>query len=83
MKTTQLDKIIALCQDGRWKCQSQFWLISHSPHKRRSDIEKEGIWRFQDRPCTHGISGSRDYLMYSVEKARKVKDYDKVMRKLF
>ena len=71
MKPTQLDKIINLCRDGNWVCQSQFWLISKSPHKRRGDIEKEGIWKFEPRTCEHGIKNSHDFRMVAVGQAPK------------
>ena len=66
MKQTQLDRIINLCRNGEWICQTSFWEISKSPHKRRSDIEKEGIWKFEPRKCTHGIKNSHDFRMMAV-----------------
>ena len=69
-KPTQFDKILAMCADGLWHCQDEFWKISRSPHKRRGDIEKgvphgieAGRYEFIPRPCEHGIDRSRDFRM--------------------
>lgn len=67
---SQHQKIIELCADKDWHCQSAFWLISKSPHKRRSDIEKHLTaaanknydYRFHARDCIHEIAaGMKDY----------------------
>jgi hypothetical protein len=67
MSDTQLTKIINLCRDGHFHCQAQFWPISKSPHKRRSDIEAMGEWKFESRKCQHGIVNSHDFRMYSAK----------------
>jgi hypothetical protein len=68
---TQHEKILNMCSDGQWHCQSEYWKFSHSPHKRRDDIEKHKVkcalptlnYEFQPRDCQHGIVNSRDYLL--------------------
>lgn len=60
-KPTQHDKIIALCADKDWHCQTQFWNISKSPHKRRGEIEAMGLGKFEPRACVHGIVNSKDF----------------------
>lgn len=60
---TQHQKIIEICLKSEWVCQASFWNISKSPHKRRNDIFKKGIYKFIPRPCEHGIKASNDYKM--------------------
>lgn len=69
---SQHSRIIELCKDGEWHCQTQFWAISKSPHKRRDDIhrhktlaaDKNYFYDFKERPCTHDIAnGMKDYLL--------------------
>lgn len=60
----QTDKIIELCKDKGFVCQIQFWnLFIRSPHKRRSDIAKEGKYYFETRKCEHGVKNGFDYQM--------------------
>ena len=76
-KLTQHQKIINLCSDGGWKCQNEFRaLYIFSPHKRRSEIEAQGNYRFEYRKCEHGIAGQRDYRM--VEQDVKKKNLDRL-----
>lgn len=66
---SQHDKIKELMRDGEWHCQVSFWnLYIRSPHKRRSEIEKEGEFYFEDRPCEHHHKLVRDYRMLDVNK---------------
>ena len=61
---TQHEKIIEMCLDGNWHCQNEFRaLYIFSPHKRRSEIEAKGKYRFETRKCEHGVRGQLDYLM--------------------
>ena len=69
-KKTQHQKLIEMCKDGEWHCQTDFRLHSWSPHKRRDDIVEgrtkhaiKGHYKFEERSCEHGISGSKDYRM--------------------
>lgn len=55
--------ILSLCRETGWKCQGDFHPITWSPHKRRKEIEQKGEYRWETRPCEHGISGSKDYLL--------------------
>jgi hypothetical protein len=65
MNETQYQKIIDLCSDGEWHCGIDFWnLFIRSPHKRRSEIEKKGRYRFESRPCEHNHKNVRDYRMF-------------------
>ena len=77
---TQHDRIYEIVKDGDWVCQSRFWAISHSPHKRRAEMsqdsqyakdyrkcyERFGIYHFEPRDCTHGIGGGKDYKIVRV-----------------
>lgn len=65
MRETQFTRILALYDHAEWVCQADFWTISKSPHKRRSDLEKKG-YKFEDRPCQHGIKGSKDFKLHSL-----------------
>ena len=61
---TQYQKIIEMCSDGGWHCQVEFWnMFIRSPHKRRSEIERQGRYRFESSPCEHGYPKVRDYRM--------------------
>ena len=61
---TQHEKIIDMCKDGEFHCQIQFWnLFIRSPHKRRGEIEKKGVYEFEDRKCEHGVRNGLDYRM--------------------
>lgn len=68
---TQHEKILNMHRDGKWHCQSEYWVFSKSPHKRRDDFEKHKTkfaskkinYFFQDRPCEHGIKNSHDFLL--------------------
>lgn len=61
---TQHQKIITLCSDGEYHCQNEFRdLFIFSPHKRRSEIEKKGRYKFKTRDCVHGVKGQFDYIM--------------------
>ena len=61
---TQHEKIIEMCLDGNWHCQNEFRaLYIFSPHKRRSEIEAQGKYKFEWRKCEHDIRGQRDYRM--------------------
>lgn len=57
---TQHQRIIDLCADRGWHCQAEFWVISKSPHKRRDELAKRG-YTWDERPCTHGITNSKDF----------------------
>lgn len=61
MKTQQV-RILGFSKLNRWTCQRRFW-DNHifSPHTRRREIEMEGQYRFEERPCEHGIRGSKDF----------------------
>lgn len=74
-KLTQADKIINFCKDGDWHCQTEFWRnYIFSPHKRRSDIEKAGKYYFEERPCQHDITNSKDFrLRVNTNNYREVK----------
>lgn len=72
MKSTQHQKVIDLCRDGRWVCQNSFRdAFIFSPHKRRVEIEGrknrkepvQGKYEFLERKCEHGIGGQKDYRM--------------------
>ena len=53
-----------MCLDKNWHCQNEFRaLYIFSPHKRRSEIESKGKYRFEHRKCEHGIAGQFDYYM--------------------
>ena len=53
-----------MCQDRASHCQNAFRaLYIYSPHKRRSEIELRGEYKFRKRKCEHGVSGQFDYLM--------------------
>jgi hypothetical protein len=56
----QHQKIVDMCADGEFKCQTQFWNISKSPHKRRGELQELG-YHFEDRCCVHGIKLSKDF----------------------
>lgn len=73
-KQTQHEKIIDFCRDGEWHCQRQFWSnFIMSPHKRRKEIEKEGKYFFDERPCEHGTKASKDFrLRLNTAKYREV-----------
>lgn len=84
---TQHEKIIALCSDGEFHCQREFWNISKSPHKRRAEITEDYGHVFEDRPCIHGTPASKDFKMtrkltekiissYEVVGGRAVLKYD-------
>lgn len=60
---SQVQKIIDMCKKEEWICQTSFWPISKSPHKRRDDIIKQGKYTFEDRKCEHGHKGVKDYKM--------------------
>ena len=62
-KPTQHEKIIALCSDGEFHCQRQFWDISKSPHKRRAEITEDYGHIFVERSCIHGTPASKDFKM--------------------
>src|SRR5215208_3941242 len=54
--------------NGVWVCQGEFWKISKSPHKRREEVAqgeykgcKQGYFRWESKPCEHGIARSNDY----------------------
>lgn len=72
----QTEKILEMCYDNQWHCQTDFWRISKSPHKRRIEIEGRrnedepttGRFKFVSRKCEHGISGSHDFLMVENDK---------------
>jgi len=67
----QHEKIIEMCYDMKYHCQTEFWRISKSPHKRRIEIEGRknrdekptGRFIFIEQKCEHGISGAKDYMM--------------------
>lgn len=62
---TQHEKIIGFCGDENWHCQQEFWKnYIFSPHKRRAEIEKEGRYYFEERPCEHGVDKSKDFKMH-------------------
>ena len=62
---TQPEKIIELCGDGEWHCQNAFRaLYIFSPHKRRSEIEAKGRYKFEKIKCEHGVRGQFDYRMH-------------------
>jgi hypothetical protein len=73
-KLSQHQRILEKAQFG-WMCQCDFWQISKSPHKRRADIvegkytELDGSkgtphkYRWDERPCEHGIAASKDFLI--------------------
>jgi hypothetical protein len=56
----QHQKIVDLCADGAWHCQTDFWNISKSPHKRRGELEELG-YHFEERRCVHGIKLCKDF----------------------
>lgn len=67
---TQTEKITRFCKCNTWTCQATFWKnFIFSPHKRRSDIVEEGEYYFEERPCEHGISHSKDFKRIKVKKA--------------
>lgn len=69
---TQHEKIIQLCLDGDWHCGNDFRaLYIFSPHKRRSEIQAEGEYYFEDRSCEHGHRLVRDYKMLAVEREKQ------------
>lgn len=64
MRETQHQIIIRMCLDGEWKCQNEFRRnYIFSPHKRRSEIEAVGRYKFTRRKCQHGITNQFDYKM--------------------
>jgi len=77
---TQHQKIINMCKDGSWHCQTEFWnLHIFSPHKRRTEIEngetrfaKPNEYLFEERPCIHGIRGSKDFRLNIYKKIPQV-----------
>lgn len=61
---TQHQKIENMCKDGGWHCQTEFWsMFIMSPHTRRAEIEKQGKYKFESRPCEHNHSKVMDYKM--------------------
>jgi len=67
---TQRQKIIELCKDEAWHCQNEFRaLYAFSPHKRRSEIEAMGDYKFIPRKCEHGVRGQKDYRMVSIKES--------------
>ena len=71
MNETQYAKIINLYDHADWVCQADFWNISKSPHKRRADLEKRG-YRFEGRPCEHGIRASKDFKLHNIGLAARI-----------
>lgn len=72
-KPTQHEKIIDMCKDGEFHCQTEFWNISKSPHKRRGEIAEDGKFYFIDRKCSHGLKGVLDYkMLLNEQKYKKV-----------
>ena len=68
----QHQKILELCEDGRWVCQNEFRAIYiFSPHKRRIEIEGRknrlepiiGKYIFDERSCVHDFGNQKDYKM--------------------
>ena len=67
-----------MCSDGNWHCQNAFRdLYIFSPHKRRSEIEAKGKYRFEYRKCEHGVAGQRDYKMIKIEYYELPSDFGK------
>jgi hypothetical protein len=70
---TQYDKIFELFADNEWVCQKDFHPISWSPHKRRAEIEQKKdangnqLYRFNERPCQHGIERSKDFQLVRLQ----------------
>jgi hypothetical protein len=72
---TQHQKIYEFAKDGAWHCQTEFWAVSHSPHKRRAEMSqnaqyqkdflstcrKFNIDHFEERDCIHGVDRANDY----------------------
>lgn len=67
MAKTHVEKVIELTQDGFWHCQTEFREFSWSPHKRRAEARERG-YDFDERPCKHGIKGSKDYRLINAPK---------------
>lgn len=66
----QFAKIIEMSKDGAWHCRAEWWPITKSPHKRRSDLEAKGYF-FEERTCTHGIINSKDFRLVDAPKKRE------------
>ena len=66
-KETQYNKILKLHENNDWVCQVSYWnSFIRNPHKRRSELEATGRYRFEWRKCEHGYRNVRDYKMHEI-----------------
>ena len=81
---TQHDKIYQLVKGGDWVCQTLFWEISKSPHKRRGEMSSSHkdfkechrrfqIEKFEERKCEHGVDGAKDYRI--INRPREIRGF--------